>query len=145
MVIKIWFLVIWPLCFFHNSRMALWFVDFILSFFVLSSRCTFHRWSRFWWFSLFLPYLLLQVSPLLSLFFFFFCVFWCRCVKLVFWSFGFFASIDALYMLVNLWGAFYFLDGGCPSNTLCTCLLVSWWLYSSNDYSFSNSFFGFLW
>ena len=48
---------------FYSSRMAPRFVDFILSLFylfVLSSRCTFHWWSRLLWLSL-SPYLIIHV------------------------------------------------------------------------------------
>ena len=82
---------------------------------------------------------------------FFSCIHWCRCVELVFWSFGFFYSefrgsslAWALCMcLFNLRGASYLLAGGCVSGALDMRLFVSLWLYFSHDYSFPDPFFWF--
>ena len=88
-------------------------------------------------------------SPPLRLFIFFSCIHWCRFAELIFWSFGFFYSefcgsslAWALCMcLFSLWGAPYLLAGGCASGVLDMRLFVSWWLCSSDDYSFSDPLF----
>ena len=87
----------------------------------------------------------------LGLFIFFSCIHWCRSAEFLFWSFGFFYSEFCgsslawapCMCLFSLWGASYILAGGCAFGTLDMCLFVSWWLCSSDDYSFSNPFFGF--
>ena len=89
-------------------------------------------------------------SPLM-LFIFFSCIPWCRCVELVFWSFGFFYSkffgsslAWALCIcLFSLRGASYLLADGCVSSALDIRPFVSLWLYFSEDYSFSDPFFWF--
>ena len=89
-------------------------------------------------------------SPL-RLFIFFSCILWCRCVKLVFWSFGFFYSkfcgsllASAPCMcLFSLWGASYLLADGCVASALDMRLFVSWWLCSSDDSCFSDPLFWF--
>ena len=92
-------------------------------------------------------------SPPLRLFTFFSCILWCRCAELVFWSFGLFYSEfcgsslawTSCMCLFSLWGASYLLAGGCDSGAWGMCLLGSWWLWSPDDYSFSDlfGFFGF--
>ena len=90
-------------------------------------------------------------SPPLRLFTFFSYIFWCRCAELVFWSFGFFYSEFCCSSLAwapcmclfGLWCASYLLAGGCASGALDMHLFISWWLFSSDDYSFSDPFFKF--
>ena len=88
-------------------------------------------------------------SPPLKLFIFFSCIPWCRCAELIFWSFGFVYSEfcgsslawTPCMCLFSLWGAHYLLAGGCASGVLDMRLFVSWWLCSSDDYSFSDPLF----
>ena len=92
-------------------------------------------------------------SPPLRLFTFFSCILWCRCAELVFWSFGLFYSEFCgsslawapCMCLFSLWGASYFLAGGCVSGALDMRLFVLWWLFSSDDYSFSGPLFWVFW
>ena len=87
----------------------------------------------------------------LRLFIFFSRILWCRCAELVFWSFDFFYSEFCgssmawapCMCLFSLWGASYFLAGGCAFGVLDMRLFVSWRLYSSDDYSFSGPLFWF--
>ena len=92
-------------------------------------------------------------SPPLRLFTFFSCILWCRCAELVFWSFGLFYSEFCgsslawapCMCLFSLWGASYFLAGGCVSGALDMRLFVLWWFFSSDDYSFSGPLFWVFW
>ena len=93
-----------------------------------------------------LPFFLTKVEYI-----FFSCIPWCRCVELLFCSFGFFYSefcgasllLAPCMYLFSLWGASYLLAGGCASGALDMRLFVLWWFCSSDDYSFSNPFFLF--
>jgi len=90
-------------------------------------------------------------SPPLRLLIFFSCIPWCRCAKLVFLSFGFlyleFCDSSLAWTpcmcLLSLWSASYLLIGGCASGALDMRIFVSWWLWSSDDYSFSDPLFFF--
>ena len=97
-------------------------------------------------------------SASLRLFLFFSCFPWYRCAELVFWNFGPFNSElcgsslawTLCMYLFSLWGASYFIAGGCASyfiaggcasGALGMCLPTSWWFWSSSDYSSSDPHF----